>query len=202
MLTNGRRFAWPEFTRSFVDAASPRVSLGIPLYSDTAWEHDHVVQADHAFDQTIQGLYQLARYDWPIEIRVVLHALTVPRLLDLCHYIYRNLPFASHVALMGLEITGFTRPNLDKLWIDPYDYRNELAEAVEFLAVRGMNVSVYNHQLCVIPRPLWKFARQSISDWKNVYFEECTKCSAREQCGGLFASATRRHSAHIKAIPA
>jgi His-Xaa-Ser system radical SAM maturase HxsC len=99
MLTNGRRFAWTEFTRSFVDAASPRVSLGIPLYSDTAWEHDHVVQADHAFDQTIQGLYQLARYDCPIEIRVVLHAFTVPRLLDLCHYIYRNLPFASHVAL-------------------------------------------------------------------------------------------------------
>jgi His-Xaa-Ser system radical SAM maturase HxsC len=200
MLTNGRRFAQPDFTRGFVVAASRRTSLGIPLYSDTAWEHDYVVQAEHAFDQTIQGLYLLARYDWPVEIRIVLHALSVPRLLDLCYYVYRNLPFASHIALMGLEITGFTRPNLGKLWIDPYDYRDELAKAVEFLAVRGMNVSVYNLQLCVIPRPIWKFARQSISDWKNIYFDECAKCSVREQCGGLFASATRRHSTHIQAI--
>lgn len=33
---------------------------------------------------------------------------------------------------MGLEITGFTRANMDKLWMDPYDYRSELGEAVQY----------------------------------------------------------------------
>jgi His-Xaa-Ser system radical SAM maturase HxsC len=202
MLTNGRRFAWPQFVDAFMAFAHPRLTVCIPLYSDNAPEHDYVVQARGAFDQTIQGLHRLARYQQPVEIRVVLHKLTIPRLHDLAHFIYRNLPFASHVALMGLEITGFTKPNLNKLWIDPYEYQTELQRAVEYLAIRGINVSVYNHPLCLLPRDLWKFARRSISDWKNVYFEVCETCGVRQQCGGFFMSAESKHSGHLRALVA
>jgi len=202
MLTNGRRFAWPEFTAAFVQACHPRLTTCIPLYADNAPEHDYVVQSRGAFDQTIQGLYQLARYEQPTEIRVVLHKLTVPHLSDLAAFIYRNLPFAGHVALMGLEITGFTRPNLQKLWIDPYDYQQELQAAVELLVTRGMCVSIYNHPLCLLPRPLWKFAKKSISDWKNIFFDECQSCAVREECGGFFKSAVHQRSAHLQPISA
>jgi His-Xaa-Ser system radical SAM maturase HxsC len=202
MLTNGRRFAWPEFTEAFVQACHPRLTTCIPLYADNAPEHDYVVQSRGAFDQTIQGLYQLARYEQSIEIRVVLHKLTIPHLYDLAAFIYRNLPFAGHVALMGLEITGFTRPNLQKLWIDPYDYQQELQAAVEFLATRGMRVSIYNHPLCLLPRPLWKFARKSISDWKNLYLDICDRCAVREQCGGFFKSVVHQRSAHLHPLGA
>jgi His-Xaa-Ser system radical SAM maturase HxsC len=202
MLTNGRRFARPDFTEAFIDVAPPRLTLGIPLYADNAPLHDYVVQAKHAFDQTMQGLHELARYAQPVEIRVVLHALTIPRLQSLVEFIYRNIPFAAHVALMGLEITGFTRANLRELWIDPFDYQDALTDAVEFLAVRGMSVSLYNHQLCVVPKRLWRFARQSISDWKNLYLDICASCAVREQCGGLFTSAGRQHSAHLCPVPA
>lgn len=200
MLTNGRRFAWPEFTQAFIEVRPPRLTLGIPLYSDIAPEHDYVVQARGAFDQTVQGLHQLARYEQPVEIRVVVHALTVPRLKHLSEYIYRNLPFAAHITFMGLELTGFTRPNLNELWIDPYNYQGELSAAVEYLAIRGMNVSIYNHQLCILPQSLWRFARCSISDWKNVYLPECQSCAVRQQCGGLFKSGLLRPSSHIRAI--
>ena len=200
MLTNGRRFAWPDFTEAFMAVAHPRLIVCIPLYSDNAPEHDYVVQARGAFDQTLQGLHRLARYSQAVEIRVVLHKVTIPRLLDLVQFIYRNLPFASHVALMGLEITGFTKPNLEKLWIDPYDYQHNLHRAVEYLAIRGMNVSIYNHPLCLLPQPLWPFARQSISDWKNIYLAECEACSAKDRCGGFFRSAERKSSAHIHAL--
>jgi len=201
MLTNGRRFAWPEFTELFIEARHPKLMVGIPVYADNAFDHDYIVQASGAFDQTIKGLHQLALYDQPIEIRVVLHALTIPRLKQLAEFIYRNIPFAAHVALMGLEITGFTRPNIDKLWIDPFDYQTELSNAVEFLSIRGMNVSIYNHQLCLLPHSLWGFARRSISDWKNLYLDECSRCSVRFRCGGLFKSGLIRHSSRIGAIP-
>jgi His-Xaa-Ser system radical SAM maturase HxsC len=202
MLTNGRRFAWPDFTEAFMAAAHPRLTVGIPLYSDNAPEHDYVVQARGAFDQTIQGLHRLARYEQAVEIRVVLHKLTIPRLDDLAQFIYRNLPFASHVALMGLEITGFTRPNLTKLWIDPYEYQRELHSAVEYLAIRDMNVSIYNHPLCLLPGDLWQFAKRSISDWKNLYLEVCQGCGVRERCGGFFMSAERQHSSHLHPVVA
>lgn len=43
-------------------------------------------------------------------------------------------------------------PNVSDLWIDPWDYREKLEEAVLALADRGMTVSIYNHQLCTLPR--------------------------------------------------
>jgi len=200
MLTNGRRFAWPDFTEAFMEARPARLTVGIPVYADNAADHDYVVQARGAFDQTIQGLHQLARYGQFVEIRVVLHALTVPRLKHLAEYIYRNLPFAAHVAFMGLEITGFTRPNLNRLWADPFDYQRELEDAVEYLSVRGLNASIYNHQLSVLPKSMWRFARRSISDWKNIYLPVCAGCDLRVKCAGFFTFATIRHSSHLRPL--
>ena len=108
------------------------------------------------------------------------------------------MPFVTHVALMGLKMTGFTKANLDALWIDPAEYQDELGEAVEILDASRIRVSIYNHQLCLLPESLWRYSRQSISDWKNIYLPECEGCAVRERCGGFFASATLRHSAHIR----
>jgi His-Xaa-Ser system radical SAM maturase HxsC len=200
ILTNGRTFAWPEFARRFAELEHPKISLGIPLYSDFAGAHDYVVQAKGAFDQTVAGLHQAARNGIRVEVRVVLHKLTIPRLTKLVEYIYRNLTFVEHIALMGLEYTGYTPRNIEELWIDPYDYQDELEEAVEYLAVRNMTVSIYNHQLCVLRPSLWKYARKSISDWKTLYLPECETCSALPACGGLFQWAVKKHSDHIHAI--
>ncbi len=200
ILTNGRTFAWPEYARRFAQVGHPNISLGVPLYSDFAASHDYVVQARGAFDQTVAGLQQAASNGIRVEIRVVLHKLTIPRLTKLAEYIYRNLTFAEHVALMGLEYIGYTPRNINELWIDPYDYQDQLEETVEYLAIRGMNVSIYNHQLCILRPKLWKYAKKSISDWKNLYFQECDNCSAQESCGGFFQWATKKHSDHIHAL--
>jgi hypothetical protein len=105
------------------------------------------------------------------------------------------------VALMGLEMMGFARANVEELWIDPLDYKDELAEAVALLDRRRVKTMIYNTPLCLIDRELWPFAVKSISDWKNEYHPECLSCSVREQCGGFFYSAKYRVSDHIKAIP-
>lgn len=201
MLTNGRIFAWQAFTARFAEVRHPNFMLGIPVYSDDSATHDYVVQAKGAFDQTVIGLHQLARHGVRIEIRVVLHAVTVSRLPQLAEYIYRNFTFVEHVALMGLENIGYAPRNMNTLWVDPNDYQDQLESAVEILSTRGMDVSIYNHQLCVLRKSLWKFARKSISDWKNIYLEECQSCGVREQCGGFFQWATKLHSKYIHPLP-
>jgi His-Xaa-Ser system radical SAM maturase HxsC len=199
-LTNGRSFAWCNIADKLADLDYRNLMLAIPLYSDYYKFHDYIVQARDAFHQTIRGIYHLAERNQRIEIRVVLHKETIPRLAKLARYIYRNLPFVEHVTFMGLEHQGYTPHNIDILWIDPADYIKELQEAVLFLNGVGMNVSIYNSQLCVLPECLWPFMRQSISDWKNIYLKECEKCIKLQQCGGFFASNAAKHSAHIKAF--
>ena len=198
VLTNGRTFAWNHTAEKLGELNYQRLMLGIPVYSDYYQIHDHIVQSENAFYQTILGLHNLARYNQRLEIRVVLHKLSYSRLPKLAKYIFKNLPFVEHITFMGLEYIGYTPHNIEKLWIDPYDYQNELSEAVEFLAGQGMHVSIYNTPLCVLPEKLWPYARKSISDWKNDYLEECQSCSKINECGGLFTWNLKKHSEYIK----
>jgi len=200
VLTNGRSFAWNAMAERLAEINFDRLMLGIPLYADYYQIHDYIVQAKNAFNQTMLGLHNLARYNQRVEIRVVLHKQSIPRLVKLSKYIFKNLPFAEHVTFMGLEYIGYTPHNIDKLWIDPHDYIEELGESVEFLAGQGMNVSIYNTQLCVLPERLWQYSRKSISDWKNSYLPECERCSKLDDCGGLFTWNLKKHSNHIKAF--
>jgi His-Xaa-Ser system radical SAM maturase HxsC len=200
VLSNGRRFAAQDLARALGRVRHDDLMVGIPLYSDLPEEHDYIVQARGAFSETVRGILNLKRYGVRVEIRVVIHAQTYARLPDLARFLARNLLFVDHVALMGLELMGFAKANLDALWVDPLDYQKELAEAVDILAHAGMVVSIYNHQLCLLPPELHGFARKSISDWKNVYFEECAGCVNRAACGGFFASSTLRRSRGVAAI--
>ncbi len=201
ILSNGRSFHSPEFTRAYAQVQHDDMMLGIPLYSDDPVRHDYVVQSKNAFNETVRGILNLKSFNMKVEIRVVIHKQTIERLVNLCEFIVRNLLFVDHVALMGLEITGFTRANLDSLWIDPYDYKDTLSDAVNILESYGMNVSVYNHQRCLVNQDIMRAYRKSISDWKNEYLEECTACSKVSECGGLFLSGKQyKYSEHIKAF--
>ena len=201
MLSNGRLFCYDALAKAVADVQHSDLMIGIPLYSDVPAEHDYVVQCRGAFEQTVRGLHNLGRFGVPVEIRVVIHRTTYARLPQLAEFLYRNFTFASQIALMGLEITGYTVPNLEALWIDPVEYQAQLETATLFLAGRGMQVSIYNHQLCTVPERLWPYCRKSISDWKNEYLPACEPCGVRDGCGGFFTSGVkRRHSAHIRPL--
>ncbi len=188
ILSNGRRFADEAFARTVCAVRHPNLTWGIPVYSDCPEIHDYVVQARSAWDETLAGLHNLAKYGANIEIRVVVQRPNVERLGELAYFIFRNLTFAKHVAFMGLEPIGFARTNYETIWIDPVDCMDGLREAAFFLANRGMTVSLYNFPLCTVPVELRPFSRQSISDWKNTYLSECGGCGLRAECGGFFRS--------------
>lgn len=200
ILSNGRSFSNPDFAASLGGIGHPDLMVGIPVYSDLSHIHDYVVQADGAYDETIRGILNLKQVGVPVEIRVVLHKQTIPRLAALAQFLTRNLLFVDHIALMGLEITGFTKANLDDLWIDPAEYQAELARAVGILDRAKMRVSIYNSQLCLMDKSIWKFAIRSISDWKQEYMPECQGCTVMDQCGGFFSSASLKYSNKIKPV--
>lgn len=200
MLTNGRLYKDHGFVRRIADVQHPSFSSAIPLYADVAEVHDYIVQAHGAFDETVEGLYNAAEAGLAVEIRIVLHKQSIPRLKQLAEFIYWNFPFAVHVAFMGLENMGYVKKNWEDLWIDPLDYMDSLGAAVKYLYHRRMNVSIYNLQLCLLPQSLWSFARKSISDFKNEYLNVCAHCTVREHCSGLFLSQVNRHSEHIHAL--
>ncbi|HZU44057.1 MAG TPA: His-Xaa-Ser system radical SAM maturase HxsC [Terriglobales bacterium] len=202
VLTNGRAFADSTIASAWADVCHPNLMAAIPIYSAVDCVHDYVVQAKGAFHETILGILKLKDRGQRVEVRVVLHAITAPRIEQTCCWIARNLPFVDHVALMGLENTGFALANADLLWIDPIDYKDALARAVESLSLAGVRVSVYNLPRCLLSKSTWPYAVQSISDWKNGYVEACNTCVERPRCSGFFTSGRPRYSRGITPITA
>jgi His-Xaa-Ser system radical SAM maturase HxsC len=200
VLTNGRAFASSEIVDAWKAVNHPSLIAAIPVYASVDYIHDYVVQAKGAFDETILGILKLKDRGQRVEVRVVLHAHTAPTIAETSRWISRNLPFVDHVALMGMENTGFAIANENSLWIDPMDYRESLSEGVRTLADTGINVSIYNLPRCVLDASIWPYAVQSISDWKNGYVEECRRCIEKSKCSGLFTSGRPRQSRGIRAI--
>jgi His-Xaa-Ser system radical SAM maturase HxsC len=201
VLTNGRFFANPEVADLWSHLERSNLSVGIPIYASVDSIHDYVVQSVGALDETILGILRVKNSNHRVEIRVVLHAMTVPHLEQTCRWLARNLPFVDHVALMGLENTGFVLANQD-LWIDPVDYREILANSVQILTSGRVPVSVYNLPRCVLDPTIWPYSVQSISDWKNAFLPECASCAERQSCGGFFSTGRPKFSRGIRPFQA
>lgn len=199
ILSNGVKFADKEYAMKLAKCRHHDLQIDIPLFSDIAEEHNRIVGAK-TFYKTVQGLYNLALFRQRIGLRIVVHKQTYKRLPQFADFIYHNFPFVAQVAFMQMETTGLAKDNFEELWIDPYDYNNELREAVLLLADRGMKPYIYNAQLCILPEDIRCYAQQSISDWKDIYIEECDGCVLKGQCAGFFESNRQAHSSHIKKV--
>lgn len=199
ILSNGVKFADKEYAMKLAKCRHQDLQIDIPLFSDIAEEHNRIVGAK-TFYKTVQGLYNLALFRQRIGLRIVVHKQTYKRLPQFADFIYHNFPFVSQVAFMQMETIGLAKENFDNLWIDPYDYNEQLREAVLLLADRGMKPYIYNAQLCVLPEDIRCYAQQSISDWKDIYIPECEGCALKGQCAGFFEANRQAHSAHIRKI--
>lgn len=200
LLTNARRLKNYTLAKELADAGHNNLYVCIPLYSDVESLHDEIVGSSGAFWDTLEGIYNLARLNVRLEIRTVIMKQNYERLLQWAEFIYHSMPFVSHVALMGLEPIGMAIKNIKKVWIDPLDYIKEITKAVRSFQRYGLDASIYNHQLCTIPKNIWNYCQKSISEWKRIYLPSCELCREKQSCGGLFHSGAKHHSKGIHPI--
>ena len=200
LLTNARKFGDFNYTHLLSSILHPNLTIGTALYGDNDRQHDGIVRAKGAFNETVMGILNLASFGNQIEIRTVIFRHTYKNLLHIAEFIYRNMTFVKHIAFMGLETIHQGKQNLDSLWVPPYEMISYLEEAIHYLTQRAMNTSIYNIPLCLLPESLWKFARQSISDWKRSFDAKCQFCSVRENCSGMFDSTIDLFRNYLKPI--
>lgn len=187
VLTNGRLLHDAAVTHQLFAAPPTNVRWLVPLYGHADFLHDFVVQSPGAFDETIDGLLTLQALGQPIQLRIVLVQPVLDVLDELCRFIGQNLPFVGHVALMACEPTGFALANRDVCDLDLLTEAPMLERASQILRRYKVPHLFMNAPLCALPRTLWPLARQSISDWKRTYADECGSCVVRDECCGLFA---------------
>lgn len=187
ILTNGRLFSDWRVAAQILTGLSTPVRWLVPLYGHADFVHDFVVQAPGAFDETLAGLMALQEQRQQIQLRIVLIEPVLQVLPELASFIGRNLPFVREVALMGCEPIGFALANRELCEVDLVQWSDTLELAARQLRRHDIPHLLMNAPLCSLPKALRSIAQRSISDWKNVYAEECEECCVKSDCSGLFA---------------
>lgn len=191
ILSNGRNFKDMSYSEKVVSAGDGRIIFGIPLHSDYSGDHDIIAGCRNAFYETIQGLYNLALCEACIELRVVINKLNYQRLHCISEFINKNLPFVTWTAFMGMEYTGYAVEHSNQIWVEPIEYMSKLQKAVHTLDEWHYKTCIYNIPLCLLTEDLHEFAEQSISDWKNEYYEICDGCTLKAKCSGGFTTSIK-----------
>jgi His-Xaa-Ser system radical SAM maturase HxsC len=191
ILSNGRLFANDNYAEKLKEVGGNNLLLGIPIHSDSSLIHDEITGIKNSFNETIIGLYNLAAFEIPIELRIVVNRLNYKRLIHLSDFIFKNLSFVTCVSFMAMEYIGFVVKNSQQIWIEPIEYISILKQATLNLKSWNIDVSLFNLPLCLLPEDLQTFARKSISDWKNNFIGVCEKCIKKEDCCGLFSTSKK-----------
>jgi len=200
ILTNGINLRDFEFTKKIVNIGHEKLIFAISLQADTPQIHDNITQSINGFSDTIAGIHNLVRFRQNIELRFVITMKNYQRLDEYALFIYKNFPFVLHVAFMGLEMTGFADKNKEIIFIEPFQYVEKLRDAIIILKQRNINCSIYNIPLCLLPKELWATSKQSISDWKNDFADECKGCKVFSKCCGQFTTSDEVFYKNIKKI--
>ncbi|MDG1074029.1 MAG: His-Xaa-Ser system radical SAM maturase HxsC [Methylophilaceae bacterium] len=186
LLTNGRLISDSSLAEDLLGGMQKRITWMIPLYGHADFLHDFVVQSYGAFEQTVDGILTLHKYQQDIQIRIVLIKPVLENLSDLCNFIGKNFPFVKEVALIACEPTGFALANRVLCQTDLKDWSLQLEKGVDWLERQNVKPIIMNAPLCALSEKLWPYAQKSISDWKRVFDAECDKCDLKDSCCGLF----------------
>ena len=185
VLTNGQHFT-PEDIAILRRPEFKKLAWGIPLYSSDPLEHDIIVVKPGAFERLHESFDHLLLSGARIELRTVLLKANQDNLIELARHLCVALPFIEQWSLMGLENIGFARNRWDELYSDLRAQSSQLATAIDYASLFGIEAKIFNVALCQLPKSMHSYAVASISDWKQRFAPQCDNCSARSECSGFF----------------
>ena len=160
--------------------------LSIPIHGSTAEKHDYITQARGSFDQTLRAIANLLKANVEVEIRIVVSKLNCDNITEIASLIATKFPTVTVVNFVGLEMRGNCVVNADEVLISYQEAFNSSKAGIKLLVHSGINVGLYNFPYCMIDKGFWPIAQKSISAYKSMFYDECEKCSLREECCGIF----------------
>ena len=187
ILTNGRAFSVPSYAKVISSHLTAKDQVAIPLHGADARLHDTITQTPGSFEQTLQGLKYLSDGAMRIEIRVVISKMNTHAVADIADMIL-CLPRVTIVNFVALEMCGNAIKNRNRIWIEYPEAAAACEAAIQKLVMSGIDVGLYNFPLCAVDHKYWTLCRDSISDYKVRYTEDCVRCRVRDICFGAFES--------------
>lgn len=198
LLSNGRTFASPAFTKKFAAAAAAPFSVAIALHGPSAAVHDAVAGVRGSFSQTVGGLKNLfaLRKGQEIEIRLVLHRKTIKTFPATLRYMLRTFPDTSayRVAAIHYEIEGMSLVNHPSVALK-FSSSAPVVDRSLPLIRSFTDFRLYHFPLCQVRPELRSRCRVTLPAEDRLYPPACRGCRLRRGCLGLMAEYFKKFGA-------
>jgi cyclic pyranopterin phosphate synthase len=195
LVTNGRMFSYPEFTRRTVEAGLTHALVSV--YGPTPRIHQSITRTPKSFEQTIAGLQDLLRYP---QVTVMTNSVItkknaayLPQMVELLAGLgVRNVNL-SFVQIVGAADT-YSRALIPRI----RDVLTPLREAVDLGVELGLNMGIGGLPYCVLKGYEHHFGVDDLTTIANgdpddnitarspyTHAEACRKCAYNAVCLGM-----------------
>ena len=147
IISNGRMFAYPDFTRKAIAAGLNEVTIS--FHSHIEGVSDRITGVKGSYMQTIRGIENLKRYNIVISIDIVINRLNFRHLREAIEYFYKRFGI-SEFDLLHLTPFGRALINYDELRISEEEERWAIKKAIKY--AEEQNIVVWTNR--VLPQIL------------------------------------------------
>lgn len=192
LLTNGRRFFYPEFTRQ-VMAINNNFEVDLSLYGPDAKTHESVTRSAGSFTQTTAGLMNiinLKQTGQMVGIRFVITKLSYKYIEDFLNLIKKKFSNVDRVILIFWEIEAQAIKNFNQVKVNYKSVGSELIRVADLF--KSFNeLRLYHFPLCVLPPEFWPYAWRTLDEKEVSFLPTCKRCHYQALCLGIPVSYLR-----------
>jgi len=186
LLTNARRFIYPDFARKFLKIAGD-LEIDVSLYGPTKEIHNKVTRAKNSFEQTAGGLKNLLRYKTKkqvIGLRIVITKFSYKHLKDILALVKSEFPAIDRVIIIFPELEGQALKNLEKIKIT-YSRARPYIEKTFPLLKNFKEMRFYHFPLCTLNEKFWPYIWRTLPDEEVEFIKICHSCNFKKYCQGI-----------------
>ncbi|MEM0360628.1 MAG: radical SAM protein [Candidatus Diapherotrites archaeon] len=189
IVTNGRKFAEKEYAMQFKKFSGKNLFFGIPLLSHEEKAHDFLTGIRGSWNETIQGIKNLQKLGFAIEVRVLVCKQNYRDLAKTAEFIARELKGVFRVVFINLKYTGNAFINRQLLFVHYKTLVPFVQQAVEVLKKNKVEVKMFHFPLCTISNKYWEHAKGITKQEKELKFaKKCFYCKAKNECCRIWRS--------------
>jgi len=205
MITNGSRLAEPAFAQQLAEAGLKLVHVSV--YSVRPAVEERLRGMPNTLEKAFAAVENANRFGIDVNINCVINRLNADHLDENIRYWMKHHPYISHFVWNNLDPSmGRAEVNQDQFLPRLADFELSLNRALRLLHSSGRTFRVEKVPLCYMGDFPWAStetrkivkgeerivhfldAKQTVrqTDWEHIYSPECSACSVRAICGGLF----------------
>jgi len=197
LVTNGRMFCYERYVQKLANLNLNRnetpyfdlFRIGVALYSHIPEIHDLITRVPGSWDQTVQGIKNLTKYNLKVELRIIVNKFNYKILPETAKFIVNEFHNLDRIVFINMAILGNAFINKDKIAIKYSDAVPHVEKAVDILIKNKMNVKTFHFPLCIIKRKYWKIAKGITKEESDLTFvKQCKECVYKNDCARIWKS--------------